>query len=68
MMCMISLVIIYLIAGSLYPLTTFIQFPFPHPILLATTNLISFPMSLFVWGFLKFNGLTYNTVSSWCIT
>ena len=37
---------IYLITGSLYVLSTFIQFPLPYSLPLVTTNLISF--SIFV--------------------
>ena len=43
-----SLVCIYLITGSLHMLTTFIQFPSPSPVSLITTNLICFPMTLFL--------------------
>ena len=44
-----SLVLIYLITGSLCLLITSIQLPYPLPPPLVTTNLISFSMSLFVW-------------------
>ena len=44
-----SLVFIYLITGSLYLLTAFIQFLFPHPPRLVTTNLLSFSTSSFVF-------------------
>ena len=45
-----SRVCVYLITGSLYLLSTFIQFhPFPPaPLPLVTTNLISFSMNLFL--------------------
>ena len=48
-------VLIYLINGSLYLLTIFLQFSLPQP--LVTTNLISFFMS---WGWFFFSGSTYK--------
>ena len=48
-----SLVLIYLITGSLYLLTALIQFPHPHLLPLVTTNLISFSGGLLVSSFLK---------------
>ena len=56
----ISLVLIYLIAGSLYLLTTFIQF-LPPGHLLVTTNLTAF--SEFAW---KYNWST-TPYSSWML-
>ena len=49
------LVLIYLKAGSLYLLTTSIQFPVPWPLPLVTTNVISFSISLFICLFVKYN-------------
>lgn len=37
---------VYLITGSLYLLTTFLQFPLPHHLLLVTASLISSSISL----------------------
>ena len=42
------LVLIYLITGTLYFLTTFIQFPSPYPSPLVITNLISFFLYEFI--------------------
>ena len=53
--------LIYLITESLYLLTTFIQLLLSLPSALVITNLISFPMHLFVCLFLKYNW-TYNTM------
>lgn len=59
MFFIISLVLIYLVTGSLYLLATFIQFFLPPPTAsLVTTNRISFSGSLF----LKKIELTYNTI------
>ena len=52
MLYITSLVLTYLITGSLYFLTTFIQFPLPNTLLPppppVITNLISFSISLFI--------------------
>ena len=53
--------LIYLLTESLYLLTTFIQLLLSLPSALVITNLISFPMHLFVCLFLKYNW-TYNTM------
>ena len=44
-LCVTPLVLIYLVTGSLYLLTTFLQFPDPPP--LVTTSLIYLSMRLF---------------------
>ena len=43
-----SILLIYLINGSLYLLADFILTPSPQPQPLVTTNMISFSMSLFI--------------------
>ena len=61
MLYITSLVLIYLMNGSLYPLNTFIQFPLPHPPTLVTKNLNSFSKSVFVLFVFEVK-LTYHTM------
>ena len=72
MLCITSLVLIDLITGSVFLLTTFLYFPLLCLPPLVTTNLISFSVSLFLF-LLKYTWLNNRhyvrqCVSSWCIT